>query len=192
MRKRSSEAFASAGYGETQKELAPRACEAPGCDCEGAYPAPRTRARPRPYLYFCLEHVRAYNAGWDYYRGMSSAEIEADRRLDVTWRRPTWALGGRGARRAAADFQFDDPLAVFVEPDAASPPRRRFRPGSAEAAAQSTMALSDEFDASELKTRYKALVKRWHPDANGGCPAAEERLKSINDAYRILKRALGA
>ena len=54
------------------------------------------------------------------------------------------------------------------------------------------MGLDDDFDANDLKLRYIALVKRWHPDANGGSPAAEERLKVINEAYRTLKRALGA
>lgn len=192
MRRRETEAFAPAGLGAPRGERATRTCDAPGCLEEGCFPAPRDRRRPRPYLYFCLEHVRAYNAGWDYYRGMSAAEIDADRRLDVLWRRPTWALGGKGARQANATFQFDDPLAAFTEEDAGRPAVRRFRPGSAEAEAQSIMSLDDDFGANELKMRYKALVKRWHPDANGGSRAAEERLKSINAAYRTLKSALGA
>ncbi|MEQ9123867.1 MAG: J domain-containing protein [Alphaproteobacteria bacterium] len=198
MRKRTSEAFASAGFGETRQEAAPRGCDAPGCAAEGCYPAPRDRARPRPYLYFCLDHVRAYNAGWDYYRGMTASEIDADRRLDVVWRRPTWALGGDPRRRATAEFVFDDPLGAFTDVaddggETPSRPRaRRYPPASAEARAQRAMDLGDDFDLSELKMRYKVLVKRWHPDANGGSPEAEERLKAINDAYRTLKRALGA
>jgi len=196
MRKRTSEAFASAGFGETRHVDAPRACDAPGCAREGAFPAPRDRRQPRPFLYFCLEHVRAYNASWDYYRGMSAAEIDADRRLDVVWRRRTWALGGDAKARATGDLQFEDPLAAFseTEPECDRPRSRgrRFPPGSAEASAQSAMDLEDDFDAATLKIRYKVLVKRWHPDANGGCLTAEERLKTINDAYRTLKRALGA
>ena len=35
--------------------------------------------RMRDYLWFCLEHVRAYNASWNYHRDMSESEIEADR-----------------------------------------------------------------------------------------------------------------
>ena len=196
MRKRSTEAFASAEFGETRQQAAPRACDAPGCVAEGCFPAPRERGRPKPYLYFCLEHVRAYNAGWDYYRGMSADEIEADRRLDVVWRRPTWALGGGAAARATASFHFEDPLATAWEIDpageAARPRVRRFRPSSPEARAQSALDLDDDFDLAVLKIRYKTLVKRWHPDANGGSRVAEERLKTINDAYRTLRRALGA
>ncbi|MFO1060844.1 MAG: DnaJ domain-containing protein, partial [Dongiaceae bacterium] len=37
--------------------------------------------------------------------------------------------------------------------------------------------------------RYKSLVKRLHPDANGGDKAAEERLKHINLAYSTLKNS---
>jgi curved DNA-binding protein CbpA len=39
----------------------------------------------------------------------------------------------------------------------------------------------------QIKARYKELVKLHHPDANGGDKAAEERLKSINQAYTFLK-----
>ena len=41
----------------------------------------------------------------------------------------------------------------------------------------------------EFRARYRALVKRLHPDANGGDKAAEERLKVVNQAYSTLKTA---
>ena len=182
----------TANFGDVRPDAAAKRCDAVGCADDGVYPAPRNRAQPRPYIYFCLEHIRAYNAGWDYYRGMNSIEIEADRRLDVLWRRPTWALGGKNATLASAAFQFEDPLAAFTDIEGERPGSRRFRPSSIEASAQIDMGLDDDFDADDLKVRYIALVKRWHPDANGGSHAAEERLKVINEAYRILKRALGA
>ena len=190
MQRRSTQSRAN--FREARPAADVKHCDAVGCAGEGVYPAPRNRAQPRPYLYFCLEHIRAYNAGWDYYRGMNSREIEADRRLDVLWRRPTWALGGKNANLATAAFQFEDPLAAFTDIESERPASRRFRPSSPEASAQIDMGLDDDFDANDLKLRYIALVKRWHPDANGGSPAAEERLKVINEAYRTLKRALGA
>ena len=182
---------ASKKWGSGQQEVQ-QLCDAPGCEDKGEFPAPRTRNRPRPYLYFCLEHVRAYNAGWDYYKGMSSAQIDADRRLDVVWRRQTWALGGKQKSRADATFEFDDPLDTFYESEVKKPIRRRFRPGSSEALAQLELGLEDDFDVQDLKGRYKVLVKRWHPDANGGAREAEERLKSINAAYKTLKIAINA
>jgi len=60
------------------------------------------------YYWFCLEHVRAYNAGWDFYKGMSPAEVEAQLRADTSWQRPTWPLG-RGSSHGAWD---DDMLRI--------------------------------------------------------------------------------
>ena len=37
-----------------------------------------------------------------------------------------------------------------------------------------------------IKRRYKELVKRYHPDANGGDKAAEEKFKQISQAYATL------
>jgi len=42
----------------------------------------------------------------------------------------------------------------------------------------------------EVKARYKELVKRHHPDTNGGDKEAEERLKLINQAYTTLKNTM--
>ena len=38
----------------------------------------------------------------------------------------------------------------------------------------------------EVKSRYKSLAKKYHPDTNKDT-GAEEQLKKINMAYTILK-----
>ncbi|MGP1438414.1 MAG: J domain-containing protein [Treponema sp.] len=38
----------------------------------------------------------------------------------------------------------------------------------------------------EIKQKYRALAKRWHPDANGNSAESEEKFKDINEAYSIL------
>ena len=43
----------------------------------------------------------------------------------------------------------------------------------------------------DVKARYIELVKRFHPDTNGGDKTAEERLKLINEAYTTLKNGVG-
>ena len=50
-------------------------------------------------------------------------------------------------------------------------------------------ALGLEADATtvEIKIRFKALVKRHHPDANGGDRSTEDRLREIIQAYNYLK-----
>src|SRR5882672_6797989 len=72
-----------------------RLCDHPGCAAGGDFRAPRSRIELDHYFWFCLDHVRAYNAAWNYYAGMSEAEVEAEIRHDTTWQRPTWPLGSR-------------------------------------------------------------------------------------------------
>jgi hypothetical protein len=182
-----------------------RGCDRPGCAAEGSYRAPRSRDRLNEYYWFCLDHVREYNASWNYYEGMSEEEVEASVRADVTWQRPTWPLGGRfgESRRASplgGGFRYwrahiKDDFGFFDEGGEARPGGRdkpRREAPSEEAEALAVMELEQPLTLVELKARYKFLVKQHHPDANGGDKAAEERLKVINRAYSTLKKLLAA
>ena len=80
---------------EAAADLPVRSCDHPGCIAGGEYRAPKSRLDLHDYYWFCLEHVRAYNSAWNYYVGMSDAEIEAEIRHDTVWQRPTWRLGDR-------------------------------------------------------------------------------------------------
>ncbi len=164
----------------------PRACDHPGCRESGEFRAPRSRAALNDYYWFCLEHVRGYNAAWDYFRGMSPAEIEAYRRADVVGGRPSWPLGTKGPQ--PYDLNNDAIRAAFRRffSDSDEPARPR-RPATQEEEALAVLELEPGVTAAEIKSRYKILVKRHHPDANGGDKDAEDRLKSINQAYTYLK-----
>jgi curved DNA-binding protein CbpA len=54
---------------------------------------------------------------------------------------------------------------------------------------QALDALNLDTNASwdEVKQRYKDLVKKFHPDANGGDRSAEDRLKAVIKAYGQLR-----
>lgn len=179
----------------------PRPCEASGCACEGGFRAPKSRHRLNDYYWFCIEHVRAYNRAWDYYAGMGPDEIEAHVRADTTWRRPTWPLGARPKGEGApGEFALHDPFEIFgggfpgAERDGGGKrdgyPRRPA--DAAEERALAVMDLSYPVTLDQVKARYKELAKRFHPDANGGDKAAEDRLKTINEAYAILRQSLGS
>lgn len=180
----------------------PRACDRPGCVAQGEYRAPKGRDRLGEYFWFCLEHVREYNAAWDFYKGADAVTLEREKRADTIGRRPTWPLGlGMGGARRAA--QMDRPAmeealrrwfdsgdipgfgAGRARARAEAPPRKR--PPAPVEEALAVLDLDVSASSAEIKSRYKELVKRHHPDANGGDKAAEERLKSINQAYTILK-----
>ena len=163
-----------------------RTCDHPGCTLEGEHRAPQSRERLDSYYWFCLDHVRAYNAGWDYYAGMSTQQIEQEVRRDTTWQRPTWKLGVNGGTNHAG-YKLRDAFGVLdedAEPGAtaAAHPRRPFQ----EVQAMTILGVSDPFTLTELKTRYKELVKQYHPDANGGDRLSEEKFKTINAAYTTL------
>ena len=168
-------------------------CQHPDCGEPGLYRAPKSRARLREYYWFCLEHVRAYNRAWDYCAGFSDADFEAQARAQACWERPTWRLGSwQSARLDAAMAAFAEVFGVEGEAEAGDnrSRRRQDRPRQAasEGQALAVLGLTASATGAEIKARYKRLVKRYHPDANGGDRQAEERLKVINQAYSTLRK----
>jgi len=161
----------------------------PGCPNQGEYRAPKSRDHLRDYFWFCLDHVRAYNAAWDFYKGMSPGQIEAMLRADTSWQRPTWPLGRLGGR--PEDELIHDRLDILGAAGLrrAPPPPASLVPAELRQPLH-TLGLDWPVSMDDLKARYKALAKVHHPDANGGDRAAEERLKTINLAYAALRSHL--
>ena len=172
-----------------------RVCEFPGCAAVGEFRAPKSRTELRQYRWFCLTHVREYNAKWDFYRGMNETQIEAQIRADQTWRRPTWRLGPRGDRRCGDPFEdLLDPYDILTDADVRQSRGGRFaaQPNNLTPAEQQALSIMDlkwPQTLDSVKLRYKELAKRHHPDANGGSKEAEERLKLINRAYTTLRQS---
>jgi hypothetical protein len=173
---------------------APRPCASDGCAGEGAFRVPKSRERLDDHLWFCLEHARAHNEHWDYFRGMNETEIEAFRTDAITGHRPTWPLGKRAAHsHASRDYRtFRDAHAVFggssANGEATAARRPQARPLTAlQARAFDVLDLESDATLHQIKARYKELVKRFHPDTNGGDRGAEERLKRVIQAYGVLR-----
>ena len=120
-----------------------------GCLHEGEFRAPRGRNELHSYYWFCLDHVREYNASWNYYAGMTEAEVEAAIRADTTWQRPSWPLGSWHSHiRQGKNRRFDDPFGVFGE--------------EAEAARANGAAEA----GNERKTRRGPSTRRRSPSCN--------------------------
>ena len=170
-----------------------RLCDAANCLKHGEYRAPKSREDLNNYYWFCLEHVRAYNARWNFYSGISQDGIEKQLRADATWWRPTWPLGSRVGNGDTPNINFGafsaddwgDMRTSTRSPDLKEEGWRP-RPGSVEAKAMAIFDLDTPVTRSDIKERYKALVKKHHPDTHGGDRGAEERLKIINHAYSAL------
>ena len=176
---------------------AARVCDHPDCAAEGGFRAPKSPDNLNTHYWFCLDHVRVYNAAWDYFEGMSQGEIERFQRSAVTWHRPTWPFTGvsrgDGARQFAprrdffAGFRDDIGILWGDGADGANDDdgtRKRTMP--AERCALAELNLDSDADLQQIKDRYKELVKKFHPDANGGSRQAEEKLKVVNRAYGYL------
>jgi hypothetical protein len=165
-----------------------RICEQMGCNEPAEHRAPKNRQSINEYYWFCLEHVQAYNRSWDYFDGMSPDEIEKYRVEAVTGHRPTWKMGQRGfspwhPNGVHDPHDFLDDSEEFGGSFGAS---RGIRYDRKQRKALAELDLDESANLQDIKMRYKQLVKRYHPDANGGDKGAEERFKSINEAYSYL------
>jgi hypothetical protein len=128
---------------------------------------------------------------------MDDVAIERFRDEAVLGHRPTWPLGKRAAKLRTG-MRHQDPLHVhdshaLFEEDAADNPRGPRRPERQltrlQIMAMDTLQLAHNATLIEIKARYKELVKRFHPDANGGDRGAEERLKQVIKAYGVLRQS---
>jgi curved DNA-binding protein CbpA len=178
---------------EPQIEASPAQtpCDQPGCKCVGEFRAPMGRMREGRYFNFCLQHVREYNQSYNYFNGMTDDDVAQYQKDAVIGHRPTWTMGAkRGNRGFEADPNgFVDPLGVFKRQTRAAPEPPRPRHGIVAAKALAILGLDDTSGAEAIKTRYKELVKRLHPDANGGDRSSEDKLREIIQAYKQLKSA---
>jgi curved DNA-binding protein CbpA len=49
--------------------------------------------------------------------------------------------------------------------------------------------LTDAATATDVRRAYKRLVRRYHPDSNGGDRGHEGKLQAVVNAYTHLKSA---
>ena len=173
------------GKGRNPSGDSDRLCDWPNCTNLGEFRAPWSPSELRRYRWFCLEHVRRYNATWNYYDGMSDDEVEADVRADTVWRRPSWRVGTANGGRPIHGMR--DPFGLFGEEAEAPPPLAESNPAQQ---AMTVLDLHPPVTVATVKARYKELVKRHHPDANGGDKDAEERFKQIHEAYRTVMESI--
>lgn len=175
-------------------------CEWDGCDRAGPHRAPKGRGAEGQFFHFCVDHARAYNLSYNYFAGLPDDAVEAFRKDALTGNRPTWKMGvdpntREAFRTRGAGFTqkpMNDPFDLFpgaanrAEPETVV---RRRKLKALEKRSFDALALDETADAVAIKAQYKLLVKRHHPDANGGDRSSEDRLREIIQAYNYLKNA---
>lgn len=174
-----------------------RGCDAPGCEEAGEFRAPGERRPgfdgPGDYRWFCLDHIREFNARYDWFAGMTAEEIMEAQSPIHGWDRETRAFSPTaGIDNAPRWGDFADPL------DAISARARMRKPAERadgravtpdERRALEVLGLSLDADRRGLRIRYSELVRRYHPDRNGGDRSFEARLQAVVEAYQLLKKA---
>lgn len=168
-------------------------CAVPNCEEPGEFKAPLqpgTFDGPGQWKFLCLEHVREHNAKYNFFNGMSPEEISEAQSPLAGWERSTRAFAHAGADPAPAWSDFADPLEAisgrFRRTREASVSARFTRP---EQRALAVLGLGDDADLKSVRGRYSQLVRRFHPDRNGGDRSHEGRLGEVIEAYQTLRKA---
>jgi hypothetical protein len=162
-------------------KAATRRCDDPGCLGAGEFRAPKNRDHLDEYYWFCQGHVREYN-------------VEAHHRSDSTWQRPTWPLGQQKFTKLVENSMHYHPLTGCfpgenLHTQVNDPNAKWFAHHTEECKALVFLGLDQPVTFQVVREAYKSKVKQFHPDANKGCKLAEERLKTINVAYGLLKKS---
>jgi len=175
-----------------------KTCEMEGCEEPAACSVAKSPREPRSRLWYCMEHARAHNKSWNYFEGLTAEEAKAAREANIYGDRPTWSMGKNDRARAAAGARgpadMADAFGVLgkeakTQADASGHYREGKRLTKLQVNAFETLALPYTAPSGEIRRRYAELVRRFHPDSNGGDRSAEQQLSEVVKAHTILKKA---
>ncbi|NJC08796.1 DnaJ domain-containing protein [Polymorphobacter fuscus] len=159
-------------------------CDHPGCTNPGEFRAPRSNRVPGSeggWQFLCLDHVRAFNAGYNFFDGLSPDEIYEAQSPLAGWEQAATPKG-----RMA--FSFGDAHDLFGADTKQAPPKKRWA-AFGDAQALAALGLGDGASADDVRRAYKRLVRRYHPDSNEGDRSMEGKLQAVVNAYTHLKSA---
>ncbi|CAN5275707.1 J domain-containing protein [soil metagenome] len=180
-----------------------RRCEWPECRSPATARAPRSRQDLENHYHFCQPHAGEYNKRWNFFEGMSEGEQKKFREGAQTGHRPTWEFkASRGSREAAAfaakfgsgaagkGAGASDKFDLFGGGGSGPKVKAETRQlGKLEQRALAELDLEMSADMAAIRTRYLDLVKRFHPDTNGGDRSTEVKLQRVIRAYKALQKA---
>jgi hypothetical protein len=160
-----------------------RVCNNPDCNELGIYPAPKSRNNLKEYFYFCIEHVRDFNKSWNYFAGLNEEELEVEIRKAVTWDRPSWKFGTNTINQ-----NFEKAFKFFDEK------KNRDRNHVICKKLDNSfkiLELSPDSSLKEVKTKYKLLAKKWHPDAQHNIKDKfnKDKFVIISNAYKTILKS---
>lgn len=182
-------------------ETSSRQCEHDGCPEGGKFRAPKSPDNLEEFVWFCQEHIRAYNRKWNFFENHTEASFDEQVEADKVWERKTKPFGDSVREKSSAAshpegqafkrFGFDDPYEVLGEngtlnPASATTARQRRLP-PIERKAIEILGAGDSMTKAEIRKVYKSMVKAMHPDLNDGRRDDEERLAEVVWAWEQIK-----
>jgi len=167
-------------------------CAVPGCHAPGEFKAPLQPANfdgPGAWRFLCLDHVREHNAKYNFFEVMIPEEITEAQGPLAGWERPSRKFAANGADPQPRWSDFADPLDAIATRFGRMRDGQTSRFSKAERQALSVLGLGDDVDRHTLRKTYSTLVRRYHPDKNGGERSHEARLGQVIEAYQLLRKA---
>ena len=162
-------------------------CEWEDCKESGKFKAPVEKDNSKNYKWLCENHIKLFNKNWNYFEGMSQKEVEFFLKSDLTWHRPTQQFSSSDNffgilwNNALSDkfnfFQEEKKLNNLISRKLSEKDKDAFK----------ILELELNSDWQSIKTKFKTLVKKFHPDRNAGNKQFEDKLKKVTMAYSHLK-----
>lgn len=162
-------------------------CEHPGCKKPGTCRAPKTREL-KEYWHFCQEHAAEYNKNWNYYDGMTDAEMEAD------WESRVF---GAPLKEPHKTHMNADDYVKFINQFLSGRDTFDRTPAPKRALPSPVITALKIFDLpvtaswSDISARFRALAKQYHPDTAHNKADATIKFTQISNAYELLKQHFG-
>ena len=115
---------------------------------------------------------------------MSEKELEVEIRKSVTWDRPSWKFGTKNL-----NYDFEKAFKNFENQKHEN--KKKVLDKNLKNAFK-ILGLNSDTNIKEVKTKYKSLAKKWHPDVQNkkNSKDNEDKFINITNAYKIILEAL--
>ncbi len=165
-----------------KNENTEKICSSPDCNETGIYPAPKSRENLREYVYFCINCIKDFNKSWNYFAGLNEKELEIEIRKSVTWDRPSWKFGNKNL-----NHDFEKAFRAF------NGQKKSVKEKVVDKKLESCfkeLDLDTYSTLQEVKSKYKILAKKWHPDVqNEKSSKNKDKFINITNAYKIILKS---
>jgi len=168
-----------------------RPCDYGGCNEHGEFQA-KTKSATK--FFYCLNHIKEFNKNYNFFEGMSEEEIIDYQISAIIGHRPTWKSGTNPHANYFSKFAkndgsaFDDPFDLFEKDKTSKYERQsKIKKGKISEKAYKLLDFSSLSSKSDIRKKFKEVVKSLHPDTNGGDNSQEDLLKEVISAYKTLK-----